>query len=555
MKASGARPGGDLIQIAGMRAKQALFQYNASEFASIIEVMASEIKISSARGMQPDLSFHHRTDNVISTLAYGSGYASSFAYWAVKIEGTRYTFPEKAMHLLVDYFLDGICQSMIYGKYPDPGAENRGITRMGALHPVGPQLAENLARATTYRHDELLAMVKIRKDEMKPNRTRDWYFWHSHYYTHQRPNYFVSVRAHSDRANNMEQPHNDEGILNHHYGDGSNFISVTGTEYTQIFPVWDWQKIPGTTVLQKSELSHWKNLAKKGKTAFSGAVTDGRYGVTAFDFESVHDPLKAKKAWFFFDKEYVCLGAGIETDTNLMVATTINQSLLKGNVVVGSNGKMETLKNGQHALNHVDWIYHDRIGYYFPESEAMKLNNQAVSGNWRRINKQAWATDQSVTKEVFLLWKEHGAKPQNANYQYMVVPDIAIENMSDYQGKEYISVISNTPEIQAVKNKDLGVIQIVFYKKGSIALDHDLKVSVEEPCILMLKMDNDTVQRISVADPTTKLTSIQIAINHKITSQDKNIAIRWDSIIKSSIVTFDFPQAGMAGSTVTASFE
>ncbi len=59
---------------------------------------------------------------------------------------------------------------------------------------------------------------------------------------------------------------------------------------------------------------HWQQLAKKGLTDFAGGVSDGRYGVAAFDFASVHDPLKAHKLGSF-DKEIVCLGAGIQVDT------------------------------------------------------------------------------------------------------------------------------------------------------------------------------------------------------------------------------------------------
>src|SRR5690606_16833013 len=74
MEGVGARPGGDLIQIAGMMGKQALFSRDESFLEEVLGIIASEVKISTGRGLKPDLSFHHRTDNVISTLAYGSGY-------------------------------------------------------------------------------------------------------------------------------------------------------------------------------------------------------------------------------------------------------------------------------------------------------------------------------------------------------------------------------------------------------------------------------------------------------------------------------------------------
>ncbi|MDQ6476944.1 polysaccharide lyase family 8 super-sandwich domain-containing protein [Dyadobacter sp. LHD-138] len=552
LEASGARPGGDLIQIAGMRGKQALFQRNSQELAQVINVMASEIKVSTGRGMKPDLSFHHRTDNVISTLAYGTGYAGAFAYWAVKIEGTKYKLPDQAMKLLVDYFLDGICPSLIYGKYPDPGAENRGISRKGALNPVGPELAENLLTATSYRKAELENIVKIKKGEVKPNLTGDHYFWHSHYYTHQRRDYYVSVRMHSSRANNMEQPHNEEGLQNHHYGDGSNFISRTGKEYYQIFPVWDWQKIPGTTVLQKPAVAHWKELAKKGLTDFAGGVTDGRYGIAAFDFASVHDPLKARKSWFFFDKEYVSLGAGISSESELPVFTTLNQCLLKGPVLVSHDKQVETLQEGSHKLANVSWILHDSVAYLFSKATNLSVSNTTATGNWRRINHQSWATDEPVKAEVFTAWLDHGGKPENSDYQYIVVPGIGGNGVRDYVENPVISILANTPEIQAVQHRVLNQTGIVFYKAGKITMGNGIVVSAENPCLVIIKTKGNSIEKISVSDPTAKLKSIQLGMTCNVQGKGALWKAEWNKEKKASIITFVLPVEGLAGKTVVA---
>lgn len=552
LEASGARPGGDLIQIAGMRGKQALFQRNQQELAAVIGVMASEIKVTTGRGMKPDLSFHHRTDNVISTLAYGTGYASAFAYWAVKIEGTRYKLPDQAMKLLVDYFLDGICQSLIYGRYPDPGAENRGITRKGALNPVGPELAENLLAASSYRKAELENIVRIRKGEIKPNLSRDRYFWHSHYYTRQRPDYYVSVRMHSSRANNMEQPHNEEGLQNHHYGDGSNFISRNGNEYYQIFPVWDWQKIPGTTVLQKPAVAHWKELAKKGLTDFSGGVTDGRYGVAAFDFASVHDPLKAKKSWFFFDKEYVSLGAGISAQSELPVVTTLNQCLLKGPVLVNNGKNVETLKAGSHKLENVNWVLHDSVAYLFSKATNLAVSNKTATGNWRSINHQAWATEDAEKAEVFTAWLDHGPRPENSSYQYIVVPGIDKSGVQHYAANPVISVLANTAYIQAVQHKGLNQTGIVFYKAGQIAIGNGVVISTENPCLVMITTKGKTIEKISVSDPTAKLDSVRLGMTCKVQGKGQLWEAEWSTEKKASIITIHLPSEGLAGKSVIA---
>jgi chondroitin AC lyase len=171
----------------------------------------------------------------------------------------------------------------------------------------------------------------------------------------------------------MEVPYNSEGLKNHHRGDGTNHISVTGLEYLNIAPVFDWQKIPGATILQKPVLPAENEIQKKGLTEFVGAVTDGKYGTVAYDFKSPHDPVSAKKAWFFFDNEYVCLGTGISAGSKLPLVTTLNQCLLKGDVVAKTADKQTVIQKGDRQLEQVKWILHDGIGYVFPEAQKVSL--------------------------------------------------------------------------------------------------------------------------------------------------------------------------------------
>jgi len=72
MKASGARPSGDRIVIAGILAKNLLFNGNDKMFDSIINIIQAEMKFSTGeRGIQQDFSFHHRPDRVNNTDSYG----------------------------------------------------------------------------------------------------------------------------------------------------------------------------------------------------------------------------------------------------------------------------------------------------------------------------------------------------------------------------------------------------------------------------------------------------------------------------------------------------
>lgn len=550
LEASGARPGGDLIQIAGMLGKQALFRRDGTVLERVVSVMANEIAITTGRGLKPDMSFHHRVDNVISTLSYGLGYADAFAYWAVKVAGTRYSFPEHSVRLLVDYVLDGICKSMVHGRYPDPGAKNRDLSRKGNLHGAGPHLAENLLKITEYRNEELQAIVGIRKGIVTPNLAWNRYFWHSEYGTHQRPGYFASVRLHSSRNHTMEQPHNEEGLKMHHVGDGSNFVSRTGREYFDIFPVWDWQKIPGTTVVQKPVHPHWKEIAKKGLTDFVGGASDGTYGVIATDFKSAHDPLSARKAWFFFDDEYVCVGTGISSQADYPVATTMNQCLLSGDVVVKSKKSERTLPPGIHSLSYISWVLHDSVGYVFTNPLSVNVQNTTAKGTWRAINHQSTSSTDTISKEVFTLWLDHGVRPEDANYQYIVVPNAGPSDLEAYVKDSPIEILVNSKSIQAVRHRRLNRTGIAFYESGKVKANDMVTIEATAPCLAIVKTNGKSIDQIVVSDPSRSLESVELKVSSFIEGSGEGWKAAWDKKDRVSIIEIDLPQAGYAGQSV-----
>lgn len=550
LTASGARPSGDRIKIAGILSKNLLYRRDEVQFAEVIKVIEGEIKFNTGqRGMQHDYSFHHREDRVNNTLSYGTGYADAFAEWAEIVAGTKYQFSEKPLQQLIDYYLDGICKQMIHGKYQDPGIKNRDITRFDGYHAMGTTTPERLLKTSGYRKSELEEIIKIRKGEAAPTLSFAKFFWQTEHFAFQRPTFYTSVRMHSTRNDNMEVPYNSEGLMNHHRGDGTNYISLTGAEYTNVSPVCDWQKIPGTTILQKPALPSENEIQKKGLTDFVGAVTDGKYGAVAYDFKSAHDPLAAKKAWFFFDDEYVCLGTAINSRARLQVATTLDQCLLQGDVVVmGGNQKSVTTK-GEPTLDKVKWVLHNGIGYVFPEAQNVYLSNQTQTGSWYKVNRQSDSPKDEISKDVFKLWIDHGQQPRNASYQYIVVPATTEQEM-DKAGQQ-ISILSNTPGIQAVKHSGLNICQVVFYTSGEIKVSENLTIGMDSPGTVMVKIAGASVKQLSVADPSRKLGKIHVSITGKVEKNGENFRSFWNEKKGRSEIAIELPQTVYAGQSVT----
>lgn len=550
LTATGARPSGDRIKIAGILAKTLLFKRDEAQFNEVIRVIEGEIKFATGRGMQYDYSFHHREDRVNNTLSYGMGYADAFAEWAAFVSGTKYQFSEKPLQQLVDYYLDGICKQMVYGKYHDTGTKNRDITRADGHSAAGTTTPERLLKATNYRKDELQEIIKIRRDEASSRLSHSTFFWQTEHFSYQRPNYFTSVRMHSTRNNNMEEPYNGEGLMNHHRADGTNYISRTGDEYTNLAPVYDWQKIPGATILQKAELPSETEIQKKGLTDFVGAVTDGLYGTVVFDFKSPHDPLSAKKSWFFFDNEYVCLGAGIKSPSKLPVATTINQCLLRGEVVWMNGHQKSTIEKGERQSDQVKWIFHDGIGYVFPEAQKVNLSNNAQTGSWFKINRQSDSPKEEISKDVFKLWLDHGAQPSDGSYQYIVIPSTTAKEMENEPGRN-IQILSNTSETQAVWHRGLNICQVVFYTSGEIQVSEKLKIGMDSPGLIMVKTNGAGIKQLSVADPSRKLGRIHVTVTGKIEKSGDHFRSFWNPAKGVSEIAIDLPQTVYAGKSVT----
>lgn len=556
MDASGARPSGDRIKIAALYAKTELFKRDEQKFEELLVIIQGEMKFyqkedevataegrrnknyfAGGRGMQADYSFHHRPDRVNNTTTYGQGFLNAFVEFASLVNGTKYQFSDASLQLAINYFLDGICKQMVYGRSVDPNVLNRDMSRPGAGGIAGSALPEKLMTLTDYRKTELENVVKARNIEAFQAESFAKCFWQTEYFSFQRPAFFTSVRMYSTRNANMEQPYNGEGLLNHYRADGANYLSQSGHEYFNIAPVFDYRKIPGTTVVQVDTMPSENQIQKKGLTDFVGGVTDGLYGAVAFDFKSPHNPLSAKKSWFFFDNLYVCLGADIQSTDRFPVATTLNQCLLQGDVYVNDGRESKPITKGLHNLQQVKWIFHDNVGYLFPTPQKVGLSNQAQSGSWYRVNRQTSTSKETITKDVFCAWLDHGIRPSNHTYAYIVMPGTDLPAIEKYQSNPSVTILSNTGKIQAVTNEKQAYC--IFYEAGKIRINQNLQIGVDVPCMLMIKLKNNRLHTFSASDPSRQSHMLKLTIE----SGNEN------GKTETNVLSFSFPQNDDAGSS------
>ena len=506
--------------------------------------MYEEIKImpQQAEGIEQDYSFHQHGMQLYSG-GYGLNFANDVGRFVSYSWGTRFQIPADRMAMFSAFLLDGE-QWMIRGDVFDYSAVGREITRAGKVAvprdktggPIYPNNSEAyglgstmamLAAEPTPRQKELAAFAaRLNHKPGAPEFTGNKMFWSSDFMAHRRAAYSTSVRMMSKRMLNSEIV-NNEGRKSVHMSDGANFIYLTGDEYRNVFGVWDWTKIPGTTAIQGTvETGEKDPVHTMGKTTFDGGVSDGTYGMAAMDL--ARGNLVAKKAWFFFDNEYVALGAGItlSDDKEHSIATAVNQPLLAGDVLTSET---KSPVSGTQTIDaaHRAWVYHDHVGYIFAPHTKVNVTAGPQTGAWSDFGTGSSTPE---TKPVFNLWIDHGLAPQAATYEYTVAPGGTSTQVAKLAAHPDVDILANTRSLQAVYDRNLLEVEIAFREAGSI--DTPLgKVEADHSCLLLVH----PIRRGS------KVTA----------SNPESLPLTLHVTVKGKQATIELPGGNDAGSSVT----
>lgn len=488
-----ARPGGDRIQVLSNHAKVLLWRRDYSGVADIFKKIETEARIApneefmydagggpavrnawrpSGRGVQTDMSFHHRGDRVDSTLSYGLELPEYFIYWAQLLKDTSWAFSPTSVNFIIDYYLDGICRHLVDGHIAEPSIMNRELSRPGAGQ-LSPLFAAGLLELSDgYRMPELKQSLDIIEGKRSFSGSYAANFFNSAYFAFARPEFQTAVRYHSERNANQEAPHNREGIRNHFRGDGACMLSVTGMEYADIAPIFDFRMIPGATtpLFPYDPVSDWGEVQiLNPPVKFAGAVADSLYGAVAFDFVSPRTDLHARKGYFFFDDEYVCLGSGINALSPYRIITTIEQCH-------SPSGEFQTEGN---------WFVHEGNAYHIIQGEVMwEINHRR--GLWSNCVENAEHAEKEAEGNIFSLYIDHGDTPCNETYAYAVCP------VSGGIKEHSFEILANDSNIQAVASKDGKLLYIIFYESGAITTPYG-EFNSSQSCIMMIKDGKETI--------------------------------------------------------------
>ncbi|RZJ83438.1 MAG: chondroitinase, partial [Chryseobacterium sp.] len=477
-------------------------------------------------GVQVDGSYYqHGKQQAIAS--YGRVFVANSVSAAYYLRETKYALPSAKLDILVNYTKDTFLKTL-RGSFYDFNVRGRGISRKDSLLGNVSDIIEKMksidpANLPYWEASILRTTLKKGADyKVQPSHAQ---FWKSNYTLHIRADYTFSVQSSSSRTLRTERG-NDENILGKFLPDGATNLQRSGAEYVNIMPVWEWDKIPGTTsrdYLTDNGSAIQKSWGIPGTSEFVGGVSDGMFGVTTYDLNS--DSVEAKKSWFFFDKEIYCLGAGINSKAFEHITTTVNQAWLEGKVETSSTN----LKGAR------SWVLHDGIGYFFPNGENIKLSAQVQQGSWHKINH--FYDQEEIKHSVFKIWIDHGNKPADQTYSYAILPKIDLNGIKKYRNNNAVHILANTNSIQAIKHDGLDMIQIVFHKAGSLVTGK-FSIKVDQPCCVYIKDFSKGKAVLYVADPSQKLALV-------------NVQLKLSKSKEETVIKCVLPKNAIAGATVS----
>ena len=415
--------------------------------------------------------------------------------------------------VLVCSILDGEAY-MFFCDYNDFNLLGRGIAR-----PVnGYGMREFLKTAVIPvlleykelpRYNELLDFYEKRIKANDNGFNGAKHFWTSDYTVFQRENFRISILMASQRTKVAESI-NNENLLSFWCNYGATCITRTGEEYFNIYPLWQWDKIPGTTSVEGVE-KNAHSYYTTGDVGFVGGVSDGMYACSTYEIN--REPVVARKSYFMFDEGMVCLGnirgKYDSNHPNKNVFTTINQCYKKTDIIVKTNNLVNTYDSFNGEIPNTSWVLQDKIGYYFPKNDNVSIESGNKTENWSRLSK---CNDKIETADVFTILLNHGKTPGNQTYEYIVMPDITTGKLDEFSENPAIIVAKNTKYVQSVWHKDKKILQAIFLANDFVEIEK-LKIKVDKPCALLIRFINDDDYEVTVSNPYNLPLCVNVNIN------------------------------------------
>ncbi|CAH1793895.1 unnamed protein product [Owenia fusiformis] len=458
---------------------------------------------------------------------YGAEYLKRFALIHILLHQTTYQVDNLVLSEFINAFLE--ChQYLCRGQTFEPSVVGRNIDD-------NQRVTYWAAYDGLYKVAKLLLILDFRKAELENVISRYLNYgptngstalvgnralFASDMMAHHRQAYMASVRMFSSRTVRPEtwvSARRTQNANGYYTGDGfTTFLQDDhefGSRYNEVFQHYDWEKIPGTTVIYRGQVPH-EGMERVGDTPnfphhisdanFVGSASDGMYGVAAMIYARPTVNITMKKSWFFFDNEIVCLGSDIflrSSSDTLPIITTLNQLVQDGNIAYKHSTESSLYANWNTTTNiqNAKWIHHDNMGYVFPNEADASIDSHERTANGKRLN-------------VTAMWIKHGLGP----YAYIVYPNVTIEQLDKHASGPSAQTLQQDSDGHVVYQKTVDIISMVVFN-APFSIKHPkyfYQISINNSCILMIQHGqvNDSLT-ITTSLPTQSTATIEIVFS------------------------------------------
>ncbi|KAK7058939.1 hypothetical protein VNI00_001563 [Paramarasmius palmivorus] len=363
------------------------------------------------------------------------------------------------------------------------------------------------------------------------------FFYVNDYMVHRGENYLSTVKMFSTRTQNTECT-NSQNPLGFHLADGVHYNYILGNEYEDISASWDWNLIPGITVNYGATPLSCDRTGFTGIEKFVGGVSNGEVGLAVMRYTNPSTrSLHFQKSWFFLngDVQRVMI-SNVSANGAAPVYSVLDQRRHSGAIFVNSE-QTQLEENRVTNFTNVTSLWHGGVGYTFDSSApfSLSLNVGSKTGDWSKIGT---SKQPPTTVDLFAAWLDHtSAEPAVA---YTTYPGTeSVDAFAQRSGATKVETLQNDALISAVYDQASRVAMAVFWNSSGGCVNvsgENITFCSSTAAAVLFDIGSNTV---TVSDPSQSISSLDIRVE---TGSSKT-------------VTFDLPQGGQAGSSVTKSLE
>ncbi|MCU4174040.1 chondroitinase family polysaccharide lyase [Carboxylicivirga sp. N1Y90] len=335
---------------------------------------------------------------------------------------------------------------------------------------------------------------------------------------HRRDNWSVSVRGHSRYLWASEQ-YLSANLYGRYLAHGQLQVMGAGDPVTQtssgfVQNGWDWNRFPGTTVinlpiddlraniLNVDQYSGYEEMLFSDESFAGGVHAQNKNGVYAFilhEHDKYQGSLRARKSYFFFDNMIVCLGSGIENVNEEHPTETVlfqnhiakdDPELVVDDIVFAEDEKEFEAQ--------ASWMMDNKGNAYIIPSGNIYVKKGLQQSRDESSEKP---TEGNFSAAVI----QHGKAPKDASYHYCVLPSTTVEMVKEKAKNKGYQVLKKSVQKHIVYNEESNQTGYVFFEAAKDNTE-GLIVNTNIPCIAMSKQEGASLV-LDVVNPDLALYS------------------------------------------------